>query len=74
MLSGRLFVDQSELEYFRRRALQEDECVRLATSRAARDRHLELAMAYRLRCCANSNALGESGDQDVGGLIVSSPR
>jgi hypothetical protein len=64
-LSGRMIVNETDLEYFRRRARQEDECVRLARSRAARDRHLELAMAYRLKCSANSNDVGKTGDQDV---------
>jgi hypothetical protein len=35
--------------YYLRRALQEDEAARVATCREARERHLELASAYRLR-------------------------
>lgn len=39
----------NELEYFRRRLLQEEEAARNATCQVARDRHEELAEAYRLR-------------------------
>ena len=45
-----------DLSYYRKRALQEDECVRKATCEQARDRHLELASAYRIRCAVNSNS------------------
>jgi hypothetical protein len=39
--------------YFLRRALQEDEAARKATSAEVRERHLELAEAYRFRCRAD---------------------
>lgn len=39
--------------YFLRRALQEDEAARKAMSAEARERHLELAEAYRFRCRAD---------------------
>lgn len=37
-----------DLEYYRRRLEQEEVAVRRATSKAARERHRELAEAYRL--------------------------
>lgn len=36
--------------YYRNRVLQEDEAAKKATCTEARDRHEELAAAYRLRC------------------------
>ena len=65
-------MKESDLSYFRRRALQEDECVRKATSEQARDRHLELASAYRLRCAINCNYSDQSSDQDLTGANVHS--
>lgn len=38
------------LEYYRRRLLQEEEAARSATSKEARECHKELAAAYRRRC------------------------
>ena len=60
-----------DLSYYRKRALQEDECVRKATCTQARDRHLELASAYRIRCAVNSNSQGAKGDQDVTPILFS---
>ena len=40
--------------YFLRRALQEDAAARIAGCEAARQRHLELAAAYRIRCRPNA--------------------
>lgn len=39
-----------DFQYYTRRALQEDEAAASATCEEARDRHQELADAYRLRC------------------------
>lgn len=39
--------------YYLRRALQEDAAARIAGCEAARQRHLELAAAYRIRCRPN---------------------
>ena len=43
-------MDANDRAYFLRRAFQEEEAARLATCREARDRHEELAAAYRFRC------------------------
>lgn len=43
-------MDANDRAYYLRRALQEQEAARTATCRKARDRHEELAAAYRLRC------------------------
>lgn len=60
-----------DLNYYRRRALQEDECVRKATCEQARDRHLELAFAYRLRCAVNSNSERVVDDQEIAPIGLS---
>lgn len=65
-------MQESDLSYYRRRALQEDECVRKATSERARERHLELASAYRLRCAINCNYGDQSSDQDLSGASADS--
>ena len=49
-------MPEDDLTYYQRRAQEEDRAVRASTSEAARDRHLELAAAYRLRCAVNSNS------------------
>lgn len=66
---------EDDLSYYRRRAQEEDEAVRRATNEEARDRHLELAAAYRLRCVVNSNSIAdEAGDgeeeEDLDGLSL----
>lgn len=38
-----------DIEYYRKRLLQEEEAIRSASCEAARQRHQELAEAYRLR-------------------------
>lgn len=42
-------MDQDEQSYFRRRLRDEEVAVRHATCSAARERHEELATAYRIR-------------------------
>lgn len=39
--------------------------------RASRDRHLELAAAYRMRCAINSNSQRAAHDQDVSPIGLS---
>ena len=55
-------------DYYARRAAQEDAAAAIAGCEAARDRHEELANAYRLRC-----TLGLGLDEDDGAptLILS---
>jgi len=48
-----------DLAYYRRRAAQEDEAARSAACQAARDRHLELAEAYRARCATITGLLAD---------------
>jgi hypothetical protein len=55
---------EDDLIYYQRRARDEDEAVRRATCQQARDRHLELAAAYRLRCVVNSNSIADDADDD----------
>ena len=43
-------MDAKDRAYFLRRVLQEERAARSATCPEARDRHEELAAAYRLRC------------------------
>ena len=43
-------MDASERAYYLRRALEEHEAARSAAPAEARERHEELAFAYRLRC------------------------
>ena len=69
-LSERDATVNDDLSYYRTRALQEDECVRKATCEQARDRHLELASAYRMMCAVNSNSQ-RALDQDVSPIGLS---
>jgi len=41
---------RDDLSYFRRRMVQEEAATRNAAGPQARERHMELAAAYRLRC------------------------
>lgn len=59
--SSMTLADQT---YYLRRAFQEDEAARAATCEAARERHLELAAAYRFRCCQNQEAPSDSRGAD----------
>lgn len=43
-------MNHDDYAYFRSRAVQEEEAARSAACDAARERHLELADAYRARC------------------------
>ena len=55
-------MDAKDRAYYLRRALQEQDAARIATCPEARDRHEELAAAYRFRCRMDS-ALGETEAQ-----------
>ena len=66
--------------YYRRRLIEEEKAMRLATCRAARDRHEELLAAYRFRLqCAPrqevfSNTLGFAVADQSADLSRGSPR
>jgi hypothetical protein len=47
-------MDARDQAYYLKRIVQEQEAARRATCPAARERHDELAAAYRLRCQINS--------------------
>lgn len=64
---------EDDLIYYRRRARDEDEAVRHATSEKARDRHLELAAAYRLWCVEHSNSIADEADDEEEGDLDEPP-
>ena len=49
-------MDVNDRDYYLRRALQEQEAARNAACLPARERHEELAKAYRLRCRLDATA------------------
>lgn len=52
-------MDDLNRAYFERRIFQEKEAARMATSLQARERHEELAEAYRFRCMMNAELSAE---------------
>ena len=56
--------------YYLRRALQEDQAAAIATCTEARERHLELAAAYRLRCRADGQSHASPDDGTLAPVVM----
>ena len=64
-LAHEVGIAVQDIEYFQRRLRQEEEAVKRASSGAARERHRELAEAYRLRTRLATACPEPSGPEQV---------
>lgn len=58
-------MDREDYSYFRRRMAQEEIATRSAAGPQARERHLELAAAYQLRCRLLEELIGTQARMQV---------